>query len=130
MPNGAALALLQALYGAHWKLKWEIEPSTAWRDLTLLLLGKARLAEAHEVASHVTDVYVLIAMRADRRFDAVIAANQPQFDIEAASEREFHALQAAADSCTKTTMKRDLGSWISEQRHWNASVVGMRRSRN
>jgi hypothetical protein len=124
LPNGAALPLLQALYGAHWKLKWEIEPSTAWRDLTLLLLDKARLAEAHEVASHVTDVYVLIAMRADRRLDAVIAANPAQFDIKAATGREFQARQAAAD---KTPQSLELKTWVINsllrQQHYEAALA-------
>jgi hypothetical protein len=124
LPNGAALPLLQALYGAHWKLKWEIEPSTAWRDLTLLLLDKARIAEAHEVASHVTDVYVLIAMRADRRLDAVIAANPAQFDIKAATGREFQARQAAAD---KTPQSLELKTWVINsllrQQHYEAALA-------
>jgi tetratricopeptide (TPR) repeat protein len=89
---------LQALYDAHWKLKWGIEPSTAWRDLALLLLEKGRLTEAVEVAGHVTDTYALIAMRADRRFDPVAAAAPSQFDIPAAAERELRGLQAMADA--------------------------------
>ena len=40
VPHATYLSLLQALYAIHWKLKWEIEPSTAWRDLALLLLEK------------------------------------------------------------------------------------------
>jgi beta-barrel assembly-enhancing protease len=86
--SDSALPLLQALYDAHWKLKWDIEPSAAWRDLILRLVEKGRLAQAIDVSAHVTDVYVLIAMRADRRFDAVIAANAAQFDIDAAAKRE------------------------------------------
>ena len=98
LPGDKRLPLLQALYDAHWKLKWGIEPSTAWRDLALLLLETNQLAAAVDVVGHVTDTYVLIAMRADRRFDAVAAAVPAQFDIPAAAQRELRGLQAMADA--------------------------------
>jgi hypothetical protein len=124
LPNGAAFALLQALYNAHWKFKWGIEPSGAWRDLTLLLVDKGRLAEAREVASRITDVYVLIEMRADRRLDAVVAASPGQFDIEAATEREFHALQAAADGAPQSLALKSavIGSLLRQQ-HYEAALA-------
>jgi len=102
LPHAAALPLLQALYDAHWKLKWDVEPSELWRDLALLLLENNRLTEANEAVSHVPDVYVLVAMRSDRRFDAVVAANSAQFDIGAAAEREFHALQTEAEKAPQS----------------------------
>ena len=95
--NGGSLSLLKALYDAHWKLEWDIEPSKIWWDLSLRLIQDNRLAEASEVSNHVTDVYVLIAMRADRRFDAVLAANSELFDIEAATQRELQTYQILAD---------------------------------
>jgi tetratricopeptide (TPR) repeat protein len=100
--SAAQLALLQALYDAQWKLPGDIEPSAAWRDLVLRLLDKDRVAEASGVASRVTDVYVLIAMRADRRFDRIVQANAAQFDIGRAADREFHELQAAAEKSPKS----------------------------
>lgn len=117
--SGAALALLQALYDARWKLKWDIEPGTVWRDLTLLLLEKNRFDEANDVASHVTDVYVLIAMRADRRFDAVVAANSAQFDIEAAAEREFQTFQARAEMTPQSLALKSwaINSLLRQQRY-------------
>jgi len=122
--NGAALALLQALYDAHWKLTWDLEPSGAWRDLTLLVLDRGPLAEAVDVASHVTSAYVLIAMRADRRFDAVVAASPTQFDISAAAERELQAFQAAAD---KSPRSLELKSWVINsllrQQHYEAALA-------
>jgi hypothetical protein len=95
--NGGSLSLLKALYDAHWKLEWDIEPSKIWWDLSLRLIQDNRLAEASEVSNHVTDVYVLIAMRPDRRFDAVLAANSELFDIEAATQRELQTYQILAD---------------------------------
>jgi len=82
-------ALLQALYDAQWKLPGDVEPSAAWRDLMLRLLEKGRVSEAGEVVSRVTDVYVLIAMRSDRRFDQIVEANAARFDIGAAADRNF-----------------------------------------
>ena len=122
--HGAAIALLQALYAAHWKLKWGIEPSAIWRDLALLLLEKDRVAEADDVARHVTNVYVLVAMRADRRFDAVVAANPAQFDIEAAAEREFKAFEAASEQAPQSL---ELKLWVIRsllsQRHYEAALA-------
>jgi hypothetical protein len=97
LPGGEALPLLQALYAAHWKLKGDLEPSGAWRELVLLLVEKGRVSEAVEVSGHISNVYALIAMRADRRFDAVVAADPAQFDIEVAAERELQELQAASE---------------------------------
>jgi tetratricopeptide (TPR) repeat protein len=98
----SALPLLQGLFDANWKLKWDIEPSGAWRDLILRLVEQGRLAQAIDVSRQVTDVYVLIGMRADRRFDAVTAANAAQFDIDAASQRELRFFQAAAENAPKS----------------------------
>lgn len=124
MQGDAEFSLLESLYGAHWRGKWDIEPSAAWRDLSLLLLDKGRLSEASDVAGHVTDVYVLVAMRADRRFDAVAAANAAQFDIEAAAERELHAFEAAAD---RTPQALELKSWMISslimQQHYEAALA-------
>jgi len=124
LPSSAVMPLLQALYDAHWKLQWNIEPSATWRDLALLLLEKDRVREANEVATHITDSYVLIAMRADRRFDAMVAANPAQFDIERAAQREFHALQAASDAAPQSLQ---LKSWVIEsllhQQHYEAALA-------
>ena len=118
------LSLLQALYDAHWKLKWEIEPSASWRDLALLLIEKGRLPEAIEVSGHVTDVYVLVAMRADRRFDAVVSANQSQFDVDAAEEREFHWFQSASENSPQSLeLQSDVLRVLLEQRRYSAMLA-------
>jgi tetratricopeptide (TPR) repeat protein len=96
-PRVSVFPLLMALYNAHWKLDWGIEPSDAWRDLALLLAQNGRFAEAVDVAHHVNDVYDLIAMRADRRFDAVVAAIPAQFDIQAAANRGLLDFQDATE---------------------------------
>jgi tetratricopeptide (TPR) repeat protein len=124
LPHGAALPLLLALYDAHWKLKWDIEPSESWRDLTLLLLEKGRLTQANDVVTHVTDVYVLIAMRVDRRFDAVVAANPAQFDIEASAEREFLSFQSAAEKTPYSLeLKLRVIRALLSQQHYDAALA-------
>jgi hypothetical protein len=122
--SGARLSLLQALHDAHWKLKWDVEPSTVWRDLALLLIDKNRITDALEVAGHVTDVYVLISMHADRRFDTMVAENPELFDVAAAAEREFHKFQALAE---KTPQSLELRSRVIEllirQQHYEGALA-------
>jgi hypothetical protein len=70
-------------------------PSFAWQDLVLLLLEQNQLTEAIDVSTHVTDEYGVISMRADRRFDAVVAANPAHFDVDAAFRRNLEDSQSA-----------------------------------
>jgi tetratricopeptide (TPR) repeat protein len=124
LSHAVRLPLLQALYGAHWKLKWDVEPSASWRDLALLLLENGRLAQAIEVSSHVTDIYVLVAMRADRRFDAVVSASQAQFDIEAAADREFHWFQSASEKTPQSLeLQSDVIRVLAQQLHYAAMLA-------
>jgi hypothetical protein len=94
--------MLLALYDAHWRLHWDVEPSYAWRDLTLLLAQNGQLRRAIDVARHVTNAYTLITMRADRRFDAVVAADPGHFDVETAAKRELQMFQEAADGAPES----------------------------
>jgi tetratricopeptide (TPR) repeat protein len=100
LPRTRALALLQAFYAANFRLKWDIEPSDSWRDLMLLLIEQGRETEAAAVSARITDPFVLIAIRADRRFDAVVAAHPERFDIEAAAARQLKWLQAKDEGGT------------------------------
>jgi hypothetical protein len=119
------LPLLQALFASHWTLKWGLEPSSMWRDLTMLLLEAGHLREAVEVSLHVKDPYVLIAMRSDRRFDAVIAANAAHFDIDAEAEREFRDLQSVADDNPQSLELQSLviAALLSRRRYEAALAV-------
>jgi hypothetical protein len=124
MPHGARLSLLRALYGMHWKLKGDVEPSETWRDLTLLLLEQGRLSEATDVAAHVDDVYTLIAMRADRRFEAVVAARPPQFDVPAAAERQLKNLESASENNPRSlVLKTELLLALAHQQHYAAMLA-------
>jgi tetratricopeptide (TPR) repeat protein len=123
VPSGV-LPLLRALYRAHWKLGWDIEPSARWRDLILLLIDRGRLAEAVEVSNRVTNIYVLIAMRSDRRFDAVVAGNPAQFDIDAAAVRELRSLQATSDAAPHSlALKSIVMMALLHRKHYAAMLA-------
>ncbi|HEX3848378.1 MAG TPA: hypothetical protein VHV81_13435 [Steroidobacteraceae bacterium] len=107
LPHGATLPLLQALYAAHWKVDGEMEPSGAWRDLTLLLLEKEDPSAA-DVAARVTDPYVLIGMRSDKRFDGVIARAPERFDVDAAVALEARQADALAAGSPRSLRLRTL----------------------
>ena len=116
--------LLQALYAAHWTLQWGIEPSSSWRDLTLFLLERHALQQAIDVSVHVTDVYVLIAMHADRRFDAVVAAHPEQFEADAAADREVKTFQALSDAQPKSlALKARVMEALLHQQHYAAMLA-------
>ena len=124
LPHGSTLPLLQALYAAHWRVERDQEPSGAWQDLALLLLEQNRLAEAIDVSSHVTDAYGIIAMRADRRFDAITVANPARFDVDAALKRGLEHFQSAAERSPKAlTPKTFVVDILMEQQHYAAALA-------
>jgi hypothetical protein len=121
---GDRLLVLQALYAAHWKVEWGIEPSEYWRDLALLDLEQVSLREAIDVSTHVTEAYVLIAMRADRRFDAVVAAHPDQFDVEAAADREAKFFQSLSDEHPKSlALKARVMEALLHEQHYAAMLA-------
>jgi beta-barrel assembly-enhancing protease len=124
LPRNDEFLMLQALYAAHWTLKWGIEPSRSWRDLTLLLLERHSLPQAIDVSGHVTDMYILVAMRADRRFDAVVAAHPDQFDVEAAADREVKFLQSLSDEQPKSLeLKARVMEALLHEQHYAAMLA-------
>src|SRR5271163_189811 len=124
LPHRERLALFRALYAMHWTLKGDLEPSRLWRELALLLLERGLLREAIDVSTRVTDVYVLVAMRADRRFDAVVTAHPAQFEINAAGERERRALESAADAQpTSLELKSRVIFALFQQQHYAAMLA-------
>jgi tetratricopeptide (TPR) repeat protein len=124
LAHPANLALLRALYDAHWKLRWDIEPSSLWLRLTRLLLEQGALAEAIQVSLRITDTHDLIAMRADRRFDAVVAANPGRFDIGAAATRQLRTLQAASEQAPESLqLKSELIGALLQQQHYAAMLA-------
>jgi len=97
LPRGEEhwLTLAEALYRAKWKLGNHGEPSALWHDLTLYYIDHKAWDRATEVAAHITSPQILIALRADKRFDRVVTANPLIADIDHAAALEIEALQAA-----------------------------------
>jgi beta-barrel assembly-enhancing protease len=124
LPPPASLDLLGALYAAHWKTHEGVEPSSDWRDLILLLLADGELTRAIDVSTHVTDPYVLVAMRSDRRFDAVIAAHSKQFEIDSAAAQEFHDLQVASEKSPRSLgLKVLVIQALRHRQHYSAALA-------
>lgn len=124
LPRNDKFLMLQALYAAHWTLKWGIEPSSNWRDLTILLLERHSLQEAIDVSAHVMQVYVLVAMRADRRFDAVVSARPAQFDVEVAADRQLKTFQALSDEHPKSlALKTRVMEALLHEQHYAAMLA-------
>jgi beta-barrel assembly-enhancing protease len=123
-PRAEKLMLLKALYAAHWRLEWNMEPSRVWRDLALLLVEEGSVDDASDVSKHVTDAYVLAAMRADRRFDAIVAAIPAHFDVEAAALRERKLYQALSDQNPKSLVLKDLVlETLLQEQHYAAMLA-------
>jgi hypothetical protein len=124
LPYGAALPLMQALYAAHWKVVWGQEPSGTWQDYALLLIEQRQLSKAIDVSSHVTDVYDLISMRADRRFDAITVANPGQFDVDTAIKKNFEHFQSVAERTPKSLMPKVIVmDRLLEDQHYGAALA-------
>ena len=124
LPPPASRELLGALYAARWKTREGIEPSDDWRDLAGLLLAEGDLTGALEVSSHVTDPYVLVEMRSDRRFDAVVSAHVQGFDIDSAAMREFHDLQVASEKSPRSLRLKVLViQALRHQQHYPAMLA-------
>jgi hypothetical protein len=122
--RGDMFLALQALFAAHWKLEWDIEPSAYWRNLAVLWLEQGALPQAIEVSMHITEPYVLIAMRADRRFDALVAARPDQFDVTAASARQLKHLQSLSDAHPKSLeLKNRVMDVLRSQQHYEAMLA-------
>jgi tetratricopeptide (TPR) repeat protein len=77
--------LLEALLDMRWLHGDGTEPSGLWRDLSLELLDKSLVDRAIDVATHVTDPYVLIEMRADRRMAKVMRSGVVHTNVKKAA---------------------------------------------
>lgn len=90
-------AMLQALFDARWKDR-DGEPSILWRELTSLLLAQGKPAQASTVALRITSARIILSMRVDKRFDAVIQRAPQAFDVDQAMTAELAAARAEVAS--------------------------------
>ena len=99
LPNtDAELRLLTALFEIQWRDRYRGEPSELWRQMALLLLERGDVARAREALARVTDPASVVRARADRRFDAMRAAEPALFDVAAAAARELERARNQAES--------------------------------
>jgi tetratricopeptide (TPR) repeat protein len=79
--------LLNALFDAGYKMQYGTEPSHLWLVVATEAVERKDLKRAREVARRITDSSVLVAMRIDKRFDALTSDEPKLFDVQAAAER-------------------------------------------
>jgi len=82
------LELTKALFDAGFTTEWGMQPSGLWRELVLDALEHKDAPRAAQVLKRVTHSDTLIAMRTDRRFDALVQAEPKSFDVAAAAQAD------------------------------------------
>jgi tetratricopeptide (TPR) repeat protein len=94
--------LLDALYEAGYKTQYGTEPSHLWLLMATDAVERNDIGRAREVSRRITDSSVLIAMRIDKRFDALIKEDPKLFDVRAAAEREARQLKTVVKQRPKS----------------------------
>lgn len=82
----ARFQLLSSLYDARWPHGRMADFSYLWRDLALMLLEDGQADRAAEVAKSIRSPQILVAVRSDRRFDAIVQSDPSAFDLQAAMD--------------------------------------------
>jgi tetratricopeptide (TPR) repeat protein len=85
--------LMAALFAANWKMEGMFEPSYIWRDYAIALVERRKLAEAKRVVMRVQQPGLLISVRVDKRFDAIVKSSPEIIDIDKAVESEISSLR-------------------------------------
>ncbi len=96
------LDLVNALFDANYKGRYGVEPSYLWQLGATDALERKDPKRAREFARRITDSSILVAMRIDKRFDALISEDPKQFDVQAAAEREVRQAKAIMKDNPKT----------------------------
>jgi hypothetical protein len=99
LPNAtqARLALGRELEQERWTPPYvNFDPSFVWLHYVQALLEDGQAAKATRMAEHITDPVAIMAMRADRRFDGIVAANPALADPRRAAERYLATARAYA----------------------------------
>lgn len=87
--------LLKSLFAAAW-LSDGVQPNARWRDLAILLLRRGRMAEAGRVVARIDAARLVVALRADKRFDTLVQGKLLDFDVDTISKAEIAAAEARA----------------------------------
>jgi tetratricopeptide (TPR) repeat protein len=89
--------LLAALNQARWKPQDPVLTSDfLWGDLTLALLERGRVQQARAVAENVASPDLLMWMRIDKRFDAIVQSDLDRYDIPRAAAHDLARMQKVA----------------------------------
>lgn len=96
------LELLNDLFAAQYKSLYGTEPSHLWLMLATDALDRKDLRRAREVAERIDHPDTLVAMRIDRRFDALTLKDSRTFDVRAAARRKAAQLEAAMKTHPRT----------------------------
>jgi hypothetical protein len=89
--------LLRALFAAHWRPKTiAYTADDLWFNLARLELERNNQASARDAVEAIARPRVLIQIRSDNRFDAIVAANPTRYEVDVASKNYLHELEDAA----------------------------------
>jgi hypothetical protein len=123
LPPGSSLPLLRGLYAGRLKMRSVIEPSWIWRDLTLLLV-ESNDPSAAAVAAHIANPYVIIGMRSDQRYDALVTAHPELFDVDAADARAAKAAESAAARYPRSLILQLEAIQVTNRRQGYGAMIG------
>jgi hypothetical protein len=91
----------------------------------LLDIEQGRQSAAADISARITDPFVLVEIRADRRFDAVVAAHPQAFDAEAAADRQIKWLQAKDEKGANSLQVKALLMAALMRRHHAAAALAI-----
>ena len=101
--------MLEALYEAEWTYGGVV-PTHAWAQLALMRAGKGDVEGARAALDDAVSPTVATWVRSDRRFDALVAPDDPRFDPLHAAGVEIARLRATvAERPTSLDPLRELG---------------------
>lgn len=93
----AQFELCRGLFEAGWKFDGGLEPSRAWAALLRRYAEQGELQAALRVLSRENDPQEILALRLDKRFDALAAADPAHLDVTAATRRWVDERRAAVE---------------------------------
>jgi hypothetical protein len=85
--------LLSSLYAARFRYLGRLEPSEFWQELAQALAAQGNQMKAVEVASRITNVDILIMLKADRRYEHLLEANPFRDDVKSALAHDLQILR-------------------------------------
>jgi tetratricopeptide (TPR) repeat protein len=87
------LRLAKALFDARYTRDLDTQPDGVWSDLILEALAHQDDARAAELALRIENTDTILAMRVDKRFDALVRADLKRFDLREAMHRTSKRLE-------------------------------------